>query len=261
MTDRLANRLPPPPGLIAGALVMLGIVLWMFVSKSLLFVVGLGVFGPGIVRELGWLKDQDEFQRQAAHRAGYHAYLVGGLVAVLVYSAEHWQPSTRDTSDLLLNIIVVLWLAWMFSALLRYWGARKTASSVLVAFGSFWALFVIASLMGERGAPQADVSAWEIALGVVVGISVISAFFVPAWTVFRWPRPTGRILLLITLLFFVVFTTPGLSRPSGPPVWTQVLTSVLLLGPLLVSAIALLRERTNGDDEGDEEATATAARS
>lgn len=249
MSDHRANRQPPLPGLIAAALVAVGVLLWMFVSKSFLFVAGIGVVGPGILRELGWLKDHDEFQRQAAHRAGYHAYLVGGLVAALVYSADRWQPSLRDSSDLLLNIMVVLWLAWMFSALLRYWGARKTASRVLIAFGSFWALFVIASLMGESGQPKADISIWEMLLGVLVGTSVISAFFVPAWTAFRWPRPTGRILLLITLLFFVVFTTPALGRSGGPPVWTRLLTSSLLLGPLLVSAIALLTEKTGPDDE------------
>jgi hypothetical protein len=260
MPDRFADRLPPLPGLIAGALVVLGVVLWMFVSKSLLVVAGLGVVGPGILRELGWLKDHDEFQRQAAHRAGYHAYLVGGLVAVLVYSAEHWRPSTGGSSDLLLNIMVVMWLAWMFSALLRYWGARKTASSVLIVFGSFWALFVIASLMGESGAPKADISVWEVVLGVLTGASVISAFFVPAWTAFRWPRPTGRILLLITLLFFVVFTTPALGRPGGPAVWTRLFTSVLLLGPLLVSAVALLQERTDADEDGREDVAPEAAR-
>jgi len=244
MTDRLADRLPPLPGLIAGALVMVGVLLWMFVSKSLLFVAGIGAVGPGILRELGWLKDHDEFQRQAAHRAGYHAYLVGGLVAALVYSADRWQPSSRETSDILLSIIVVLWMAWMFSALLRYWGARKTASRILMAFGSFWALFVLAHIVGESGQPKADISIWEQLLGVLAGASIISAFFVPAWTAFRWPRPTGRILLLITLVFFVVFTTPALGRSGGPPVWTQLLTSTLLLGPLLVSAIALLSEKT-----------------
>jgi hypothetical protein len=249
MTDRPVDRLPRLPGLIAGSLMVVGVLLWMFVSKSLLFVAGIGAVGPGILRELGWLKDHDEFQRQAAHRAGYHAYLVGGLVAALVYSADRWQPTSRDSSDILLTILVVLWMAWMFSALLRYWGARRTASRVLIAFGSFWALFVIASLMGESGQPKADISIWETLLGVLVGASVIGAFFVPAWTAFRWPRPTGRILLLITLVFFVVFTTPALGRSGGPPVWTRLLTSSLLLGPLLISAIALLAEKTGPDDE------------
>lgn len=97
-------------------------------------------------------------------------------------------------------------------------------------------------------------------LGVLTGVSLISALFVPAWTAFRWPCPTGRILLLITLVFFVVFTTPGLRRAGGAPVWTQIVTSALLLGPLLVSAIALLLEPSGRDDSGNEETTAEPAR-
>lgn len=79
MTEQSAGRrMPPLPRLIAGGLVVLGLLLSMFVSWGFLILAGLGAFGPGILRELGWLRDQDEFQRQATYRAGYLAYLVGG---------------------------------------------------------------------------------------------------------------------------------------------------------------------------------------
>ncbi len=79
MTELTPGRaVPPLPGLIAGGLVILGVLLSMFVAESLLVVAGVGAFGPGILRELGLLRDHDEFQRQAAHRAGYHAYLIDG---------------------------------------------------------------------------------------------------------------------------------------------------------------------------------------
>jgi hypothetical protein len=45
-------------------------------------------------------------------------------------------------------ILVVLWTTWLFSALLAYWGARRTASVVLSVFGAFWAVFVLASIIG-----------------------------------------------------------------------------------------------------------------
>ena len=44
--------------------VVLGVGLWMTVGKELLWVAGLGAFGPGLLRELGWQNDQDEFQRE-----------------------------------------------------------------------------------------------------------------------------------------------------------------------------------------------------
>ncbi len=93
------RRLPPLPGLIAGGLVILGLLLMAFVSEGLLVVAGLGAFGPGILRELGWLKDQDEFQRQAAHRAGYHAYLIVSAIASARPVCSHSSRGCRAGSS------------------------------------------------------------------------------------------------------------------------------------------------------------------
>jgi hypothetical protein len=141
MADATRQR-PTTVGWIAGGLVALGILLSSFVHDGLLVVAALGAFGPGLLRELGVLRDQDEFQRQAAHRAGYHAYLIGGAAALgaaaLLSSTE---TDLGSTAEWVRWILLVLWLSWMFSALLAYWGAARTASSVLLAFGSFWAIF------------------------------------------------------------------------------------------------------------------------
>ena len=60
---------PSPVTVIAAALVIGGMALtgvnWGFVG-----LVGLGTFGPGVLRELGWLRDKDEWQLRAAQRAG-----------------------------------------------------------------------------------------------------------------------------------------------------------------------------------------------
>ncbi len=205
------RRLPPLPGLIAGGLVILGVLLFMFVAEGLLVVAGLGAFGPGILRELGWLKDQDEFQRQAAHRAGYHAYLIGGLATILVVSGLRWRGTdTADASEWILLILVVLWETWLFSALLAYWGARKTASLVLMIFGSFWLVFVLASIIGET--PD---SALELLLGMLMGSLVVAPFFVLAWTAGRWPHRTGVALLVMAALFLVMFVPPQWRGPSA----------------------------------------------
>jgi hypothetical protein len=226
--------------------VIVGVLLWMFVSRGLLFVAGLGAFGPGILREFGWLKDHDEFQRQAAHRAGYHAYLVGGLAAVIVVSALEWNGEALDVSaEWVILILALLWMSWMFSALFSYWGARKTASLVLMTFGSFWTVFVIASAIGES---NPDVEFWDAVLGTLFGIALIAAFFVPAWTARRWPRPTGAVLLLVSVGLLLLLT----ARKGGLQWSTIALTDTLLLGPLIVSGIALLRE-TGSDRLADDE--------
>jgi len=139
MAEQAATRrMPPLPGLIAGGLVIMGLMLSTFVAEGFLIVAGLGAFGPGILRELGWLRDQDEFQRQAAHRAGYHAYLIGGLATVLIIAAVRWNGRDVEvSSEWLVLVLVIMWLTWLFSALLAYWGAQKTASRVLMVFGSW----------------------------------------------------------------------------------------------------------------------------
>ncbi len=76
------RRRPAPATLVGAVLVILGFLLtevdWRFLALC-----ALGTFGPGILREWGWVKDKDEFQMRAVHRAGYHAYLAGGLTAYI----------------------------------------------------------------------------------------------------------------------------------------------------------------------------------
>jgi hypothetical protein len=229
------DSLPGLTGLIAGAFVILGVFLWMFVSKGLLFVAGLGAFGPGILRELGWLGDQDEFQRQAAHRAGYHAFLVGGLATVLAYSAlEWWEETLPVSSEWVLLILIVLWLTCLFSALLGYWGARKTAARVLLVFGSFWALFVLANVVTEATTNR-DFGA--AAIGALMGTLIVGPFFILAWAAGRWPRTAGFLLLAVSVFFLFFFA------PHGAFQWSTVLVrDSLLMVPLAASGLALLRE-------------------
>lgn len=248
MTEAAARRrLPTLPGLIAGALVILGVLLWMFVSKGLLFLAGLGAFGPGFLRELGWLRDHDEFQRAAAHRAGYHAYLIGGLLTVTLASALGWREGRiPDAAEWLRLILIVLWLTWLFSALSAYWGARKTASRVLLTFGSFWALFVIAELVGDFQLPRNAHDFWMGLLGLGAGVMFVGPFFLLAWSAGRWPRRTGIILLGVAAVFAVI------TAPRGGLRWSTVLlTDALLLVPLIGSGIALLREAADSEEGGE----------
>lgn len=247
MAERNRWTLPPLPGLIAGLLVALGVLLFMFVSKGLLFIAGLGAFGPGILRELGWLRDHDEFQREAAHRAGYHAYLVGGMAAVLVLALLQWESTTaEDATEWLRFLVVVLWLTWMFSALLSYWGAATTTSRLLWTVGSFWAVFVIASLVGGFRPPTTARAVRLDLLGLAAGTFFVAPFFVLAWTVRRWPRRTALALLAMAALVLVVLRhTPKL------PLSTVVMTRTLMAGPMVAAGIALLLEgRKVYGDEG-----------
>jgi hypothetical protein len=220
--------------LIAGLLVVSGVVLYVLVSKPFLVLIGLGAFGPGIFRELGWLRDQDEFQVQTTRRAGYHAYLTGGLVTVLVLSLmEVRGPLTGDASEWILLVLVVLWMTWLFSSVMAFWGAPRTAARVLSTFGLFWAVFVFTDLISSAdigGDPMGFV------LRIAAGCAAVAPFFVPAFTAARWPRATGAGLLVVALALAVLLASGG-----NLPLATQLLTMTLLLVPFAGSGIALLK--------------------
>lgn len=249
MSDH-TSRLPPLPSLIAAALVVLGVGLWMFVGKAFLWVAGLGAFGPGILRELDWLKDQDEFQREAARRAGYHAYLVGGSIAVIAASAlDLGPPNPGGPGEWVTLLLLVLWVTWLFSALLEYWGAQKTVARVLMTFGVFWLVFVVASLIGEFGPPESTGDLIQGLLGVAAGLFVVVPFFLLAWSAQRWPKQTGALLLLVGAGFIAVFF-----RPVNPNMQlsSTFMTATMLLVPVLASGIALLRLAPDETAPGDE---------
>ncbi len=240
------RRLPPLAGLIAGGLVILGLFLSMFAGMGFLILAGLGAFGPGILRELGWLRDHDEFQREAAYRAGYLAYLTGGLAAVFAISALRWQDANLEgPAGWIMLVLVILWTTWLFSSLLRYWGAKKTASRVLIVFGSFWVVFVIAAIIGE---PPSTLL--ETMLAMLMGLVVVAPFFVLARTVGRWPRQTGAVLLVVAAIFFVLTFPTWLARSMESS--AMLLTSALLLVPLIASGLALLREGSSDDEQGED---------
>ena len=231
----VGSRFSSPVALVAGALVILGVALGVLVGMGFLVLAGLGAFGPGILRELGWLKDQDEFQREAARRAGYHAYLVGGFAAVLVVVVMKFREANLDGEALWVGFVfIVLWTTWFFSSLLAYWGAARTTARVLMAYGAFWALFASADLVSEPSFP-----------GALMALAVVAPYFVLAWTAGRWPRATGVLLLAISAAAFgwiFDFGRAFMGRPS------QLLTFVVLLVPMIACGIALL---TGGSPEAE----------
>lgn len=235
---------PTKVTLAAGALIALGVVL-TDVSWGFVFLVGLGMLGPGLLRELGWLKDQDEFQRQAARRAGYHAFLATGLLAfalmALLRTGEHGITEPEPVVSLLL---VVLWFTWVLSSLLAYWGPRRTARTMLVTFGIFWLIFSIADSLHS--------------LPTLIMQSLVAVpFFALAYVAGKWPRVAGVLLVAAAAFFFYFFDLYEIFGPA-PLTRGRGEVIVLFIGPLVASGAALLAgrgssgERARAGDEGEE---------
>ncbi len=224
-------------------LVASGIVIGGFWLTSLnwwfLLLVGIGTFGPGVLREIGWLHDKDEFQRHADQRAGYHAFLTSGLTAfVLVPFFRSGERSINDTQELATFFLVLLWFTWLLSALVAYWGAHKAAARFLYVFGSAVLVFTIISNIGPE---------WTGWAALLMHPLLAAPFFALAWLSGRWPRVTG-ILLLAAFIFFLQFFRFNLERV------TDGVTFILFLGPLLAGGIALLLagKKTEDPDDADE---------
>ena len=225
--DLLSRLHPTPTKLAAGSLVVLGYLLsdplhisWWFIALT-----GLGTFGPGILRELGWLKDKDECQQSAARRAGYHAFLVTGLAAFLCIAFfRSGERNVQHLEELATFFLIILWFTWMFSSLVSYWGARKTVVRTLLAYGGCWFLFNILANLRHP-------------IVLIMQCLITLPFFGGAYLSWRWPRTTGWLLLAASAFFFRFFHLHQFN-PNGMVVNAS--TAVLFIGPLCASGLCLL---------------------
>jgi len=228
---------PSATTLIAGSLILAGFLLtsvnWWF-----LLLAAVGTFGPGILREAGLLDDMDEFQREAAYRAGYHAYVTMGVMAFVLVAYFRSGGTFEHPERMASFVLVLLWCSWFLSSLLAYWGPQKTARRVLLAFGSVWLAFTILSNTGSE---------WNGWAAVLLHPLLAAPFFALAWLSRIWPRFSGVLLLAVAsfLAWFMGWLTdPSLERFVGDGLF------VVFIGPLIASGIVLLTVRQNTPDDG-----------
>lgn len=224
----LLTKRPATATLVGAVLVVAGFLLtgvsWWFFLLS-----GVGACGPGLLRELGLLKDKDEFERRAAHRAGYHAFLATGLfgfaLVAILRSTDGELKNPRELASLMLTM---LWLTWLLSSLLTFWGARKASTRLLLGFGVAWLAFALADAGREP-------------LGWLMASLPAMPFFLLALLSRRWPRVTGTLLVIAAAALYFFFGYYRNDRMGGLIVNTGV--ALLLCGPLLGCGLALLRAK------------------
>ncbi|MBM4130288.1 hypothetical protein FJ250_04580 [bacterium] len=226
--EQLRARRPATATLVGAALVIAGFLL-ASVSWWFFILAGAGACGPGLLRELGVLKDKDEFQRRAAHRAGYHAFLATGFFGfVLVALVRATTGELKNPAELTTLMLAMLWLTWLLSSLLTYWGARKASTRLLLGFGAAWLAFALADA-GPRP------------LGWLMASLPALPFFALAALAWRWPRVAGALMVLIAAAMYWFFGYWSNDRMGGLIVNTGV--ALLLCGPLLGCGTALLSLR------------------
>jgi hypothetical protein len=238
-----ASWRPTQTSLVAGGLVIAGFLL-TGVSWWFLLLAAAGALGPGALRELGALRDKDEFQRRADHRAGYHAFLVTGLLAFVLVAFDRAGGAIEHPERVATLLLATLWFTWLLSTLLMYWGPRRAACRLLIAFGLVWFAFAILTNVGAE---------WTGWTALLLHPLLAAPFFVLAWLSRRWPRIAGALLLLAAAGLFVFF---GGFREGGPALITRGVTYLLFLGPLVASGLALVTVEDDEDEASAESALA-----
>ena len=210
--------------MVSVLLVAAGLVLGATVDMTWWVLFAAGAFGPPLLREAGLLRDQDEFQRLAARRAGHRAYLAGGLFLCLVTIAKQAGTQNLDHNDFpAAAALTVMVMTYFLSYVMSFWGAQRAAFRILVAFGSFWAVFVLLS---------------EGPAGLVTEGLLALPFFLLAFTSGRWPRVTGAVLVAAAAAAYW-FLRIGRVFSGNVSV---LFTGLLFVLPLAACGIALLRQ-------------------
>lgn len=219
---------PGAATLAGGLLVVAGLVLsnwsWWWFALA-----GVGACGPGLLRELGLLRDLDEFQRHTSWRAGYHAFLATSLFAFLVVAVVRVRDGQlRHPEELASLLLGLLWFTWLLSRLFAYWGPHKGARRLLLGFGLPWLAFALA----DAGANP---------LGWLMCSLPALPFLLLAFLAPHAPKLTGLLAVGAAVTMYLLFGYWDEARMGG--LVTNTLVALLLCGPLLASGLALLARR------------------
>ncbi|MCP4571611.1 MAG: hypothetical protein GY838_04605 [bacterium] len=201
--------------------------------------VSLAVFAPSLLREVGLLRDTDEWSRGIMHRAGFHGLLAVAGLYILGYAVSAlglFVPSP-DLPQPLNDEIFRKAMVWVFlvSYLIQYWGAREGVFRILL-------VSALASVLGTVTVLTVNRQEWDFWNKGLLGVAVFSTLFVGvAFLTRRYPRTGGGVLLilLLVLIVFGLFQAPGMSvleRWGMVHIWMQ---AGLIFG---ITGIALLRE-------------------
>ena len=228
---------PPAPrsfrfsavGAASVALVVAGLLLGVTAGMQWLVLFALGAFGPALLREVGVLRDHDEFQRALSLRAGHRAYVVCGLFLCAVIVARQWGEANLDHDAISASAsLAFLLVTYYLTYLTGFWGAQRASARILLTFGTIWLAFVVLS----HG--QEALSGHAVELGAE--LLLVVPFFALAWACGRWPRVAGVLLLVASLLSFVLFRLHRVV--SGDH--SAIVVTLLFALPLAWCGVALL---------------------
>jgi hypothetical protein len=226
-----------PIGIFAFVLFTVGLGLGVTAHKGFLIMMALGAFGPGLLRQFGWLDDLDEFQKEAAAKSGYRAYLAGALFLMVALISEGWdRPSVGDERISTRAVVTIMLVVYYTSYCLSFWDTRKAVSRVLFAFGLWWLAFVVLSNSRE---PMSM---------LMEGLAVPGPFLVGAVLCRWWPRGVGVLLLAASVGTVFFFHLLPLGETDSAKLFQNAFMIALFTLPLAVSGVALVTSKREDED-------------
>jgi hypothetical protein len=223
--------------LISAVLFTGSIVVALVVSPFFGIAAAIAAFLPDLLRLLGALRDVDEFQQEASGRAARLALVVGGCYMALMYAFTAQGAvdvaSQKDAWLIAFTVVVAIrYIAYMA----MFWNPITAAPRVFLAFGAFWAAFVVLSEWGAWGA-----------MGIEA-VAVVGPFVAGAALARRLPRTVGVAAIVLAVAAFIFF---GLHRVFLGDLGAFVVL-ILIPAPLVAVGVGLLRKRREDVDAKDE---------
>ncbi len=161
------------------------------IVHQLNIVVPIAVFLPSVLREVGLIRDTDEFAQQVMRRAGFHALLVTATLVFTCYAFA--RPIDPPLSPDLLTgetLHKAIMYTFVVSYLLQYWGAREGAFRLLLGM----ALWTLTPLMYMLARPEMYPNgASPILFVVAFSLAQVGLAFITR----RWCRVGGVVLLVV----------------------------------------------------------------
>lgn len=186
---------------------------------------------PSLLREIGVLKDGDEFLLGVAHRAAFHAMMcaVFLIMAARILRAAGVTEGSSPTQSL--GLVEGTFLV---SYLLQYWGAREGTSRIFLGVAAMAAVYLVVYLRPQY------VEHRFLAIGTISGLVITLTAF--SFLVRARPRISACVLVTLSLLMTGFLAWFSFFAAPYPQPWAFVSgapQSILLFG---CTGLALWRE-------------------
>jgi hypothetical protein len=218
-------------------LVFTGLLLAHSLDPRFMAIMAIGVFGPLVLRCFPLLDYPDEFRLDVLRRAGHQSYVVvcSILASVVVARSRGGSLVGSDMSFQADVLLLVAMFVFYLNYSLGFWGVRVGAIRICKTIG---VLLVTQSMivMVRRGLGDP----WWVNILEPVAIAVL--FFLPAFSIRRWPRASGRVMVILGLISAIAYLLWSYKmRSDYVSVWKLAYIPLWLCLPYLVCGFNLLR--------------------